>query len=233
MTLYVETMDTPIGTIFLVARGEVLVALIFAESWDKESAALQRRFAAAPLVTGQVPAAMRRAVEAYFAGDPAALDSIAVDPGGTPFQKRVWAALQQIPAGTTVSYSDLAAAIGQPQAVRAVGMANGRNPIAIVIPCHRVIGADGKLRGYGGGVARKRWLLDHESALSPLFAGVTGVAGMTETNDPIRTSGAANRDQSGRPGQGQFALGQAGQAGQGQFNRRCRSRRYNSRLSRA
>ena len=92
--------------------------------------------------------------------------AIPVDPGGTPFQARVWRALRRIPAGTTRSYGQIARKLGQPTALRAVGHANGRNPISIVVPCHRLVGADGSLTGYGGGLARKRWLLEHEGALA-------------------------------------------------------------------
>jgi methylated-DNA-[protein]-cysteine S-methyltransferase len=100
-----------------------------------------------------------------------AIDAVDVRTGGTDFQRRVWAALRRIPAGTTTSYGRLAAAIGSPSACRAVGLANGANPIGIVVPCHRVIGADKTLTGYGGGIDRKRWLLDHELRWSaPLFA---------------------------------------------------------------
>jgi methylated-DNA-[protein]-cysteine S-methyltransferase len=95
------------------------------------------------------------------------LGSPGVDLGGTAFQQRVWAALREIPAGRTVSYGEIAAAVGSPTAVRAVGAANGRNPVPIVVPCHRVIRADGNLCGYGGGIERKRWLLEHEAALVP------------------------------------------------------------------
>jgi methylated-DNA-[protein]-cysteine S-methyltransferase len=101
-------------------------------------------------------------VEAYFEGELHALDGLAVEPGGTSFQREVWSALQRIPVGVTTSYSELAAAIGHPAAVRAVGMANSRNPIAVVIPCHRVVGRDGSLTGYAAGIERKRWLLRHE-----------------------------------------------------------------------
>jgi methylated-DNA-[protein]-cysteine S-methyltransferase len=97
----------------------------------------------------------------------AALDAIEVDTGGTPFQQRVWQELRRIPAGSTRSYSEVARAIGRPSAVRAVAAANGANPVSIVIPCHRVIGADGSLTGYGGGLHRKRWLLAHERRASP------------------------------------------------------------------
>jgi methylated-DNA-[protein]-cysteine S-methyltransferase len=98
----------------------------------------------------------------YFAGDLDALADIPVNPGGTPFQRSVWSALRRVAPGQTVAYRDLARAIGAPAAVRAVGAANGANPIAIVIPCHRAIGADGSLTGYAGGLERKRWLLAHE-----------------------------------------------------------------------
>jgi methylated-DNA-[protein]-cysteine S-methyltransferase len=101
-------------------------------------------------------------IEAYLAGDLAAIDDIPVDTGGTDFQQRVWTALRRIPAGTTVTYATLARRIGHPTAIRAVGAANGQNPIAIVIPCHRMIGHDASLTGYAGGLWRKRWLLNHE-----------------------------------------------------------------------
>jgi methylated-DNA-[protein]-cysteine S-methyltransferase len=98
----------------------------------------------------------------YLAGDLAAIDDIPTECAGTPFQREVWAALRKIPAGQTWSYAALARHIGRPAAVRAVGLANGANPIGVVVPCHRVIGADGSLTGYGGGLERKRWLLRHE-----------------------------------------------------------------------
>ncbi len=103
-----------------------------------------------------------RALEAYLAGDLHAIDAVRVNAPGTAFQREVWAALRAIPAGTTLSYGGLAAQLNRPKAVRAVGLANGSNPIAVVVPCHRVIGADGSLTGYGGGLERKRWLLEHE-----------------------------------------------------------------------
>ncbi|WHZ24881.1 MAG: Methylated-DNA--protein-cysteine methyltransferase [Nitrospira sp.] len=102
------------------------------------------------------------AIAAYFDGDLHAIDSLPTATEGTPFQKRVWHALRHIPVGHTLSYGELAKRIGRPAAVRAVGLANGANPIGIVVPCHRVIGADGSLTGYGGGLERKRWLLNHE-----------------------------------------------------------------------
>ncbi len=110
------------------------------------------------------PAAIRRGLSGYFAGDLAALDGLPVATGGTAFQREVWAALRRIPAGSTLSYGRLAQELDRPKSVRAVGLANGANPIAIIVPCHRVIGADGSLTGYGGGIERKRWLLAHEGA---------------------------------------------------------------------
>jgi len=107
---------------------------------------------------------IREPLEAYFDGELSALDTIPVLAKGTPFQQQVWTALRTIPAGTTLSYSALAQQIGRPTAVRAVGLANGSNPIGVVVPCHRVIGANGTLTGYGGGINRKSWLLTHEGA---------------------------------------------------------------------
>lgn len=106
---------------------------------------------------------------AYFRGDLAALDRIPVNADGTRFQKQVWTALRTVPAGNTVSYQELAKQAGAPNAVRAVAACNARNPVAIVVPCHRVIGSDGSLTGYGGGLSRKRWLLDHEGACRSLW----------------------------------------------------------------
>ncbi len=105
---------------------------------------------------------VRAAFERYFAGNPDALDTLRVDPGGTPFQSKVWLALREIASGKTWSYAQLAERVGSPAAVRAVGAANGANPIPLVLPCHRVIGKNGKLVGYGGGMDRKEWLLRHE-----------------------------------------------------------------------
>jgi methylated-DNA-[protein]-cysteine S-methyltransferase len=106
----------------------------------------------------------RNALLAYFEGALDAIDSLPTETNGTPFQRAVWKALRAIPSGRPISYGQLAARIGRPSAVRAVGLANGSNPIAIVVPCHRVIGADLSLTGYGGGLDRKRWLLAHEGA---------------------------------------------------------------------
>jgi methylated-DNA-[protein]-cysteine S-methyltransferase len=161
-TLTVAEVPSPIGAIVLAVRGTRLVALEFRHRWPWRRARLERRLGAfSPGPAGDADEVVRR-LDAYFAGQVDALAPIAVDPGGTPFQRRVWAMLRRIPPGRTMSYGELAQAVGAPAAVRAVGTASGANPIAIVVPCHRVIGADGRLSGYAGGVARKRWLLAHE-----------------------------------------------------------------------
>jgi methylated-DNA-[protein]-cysteine S-methyltransferase len=157
-----SSLQTPIGRLHVYAGAGRLCARAFEGGAPGALLGLQRRFG--PLRTSQSPdpAGAISRLTAYFAGDLGALDAIEVETGGTAFQQRVWQALRRIPAGATLSYSALAAAIGSPSAVRAVGAANGRNPIPVVIPCHRVLAADGTLWGYGGGLERKRWLLEHE-----------------------------------------------------------------------
>jgi methylated-DNA-[protein]-cysteine S-methyltransferase len=158
-------MATPAGGIVLVERGEALVGLVFEDRWNGMREDLARRFGVFAfeenLQAGRAAAALQR----YFDGELAALDTIEVDMGGTPFQQSVWRALRRIPAGTTWSYARLARAVGRPSAVRAVAGANARNPVSVVVPCHRVIASDGRLAGYGGGLPRKRWLLAHEGAI--------------------------------------------------------------------
>src|SRR5215211_7647208 len=140
----VAVTRSPLGAIHVAARGATLCALSFEDYWANEQQHLLRRFGAVRLEPGPCT------------------EAVAAEPGGTPFQARVWRALREIPAGRTRSYRDLAASIGEPTAIRAVAAANGRNPIPLIIPCHRVIGADGRLVGYGGGLDRKAWLLRHE-----------------------------------------------------------------------
>jgi methylated-DNA-[protein]-cysteine S-methyltransferase len=162
-SLTLDRIATPVGEVLLVTDSEGAVrALDFADYEDRMSRLLARHAPGAAVVEGRAPDRVRRAVEAWFGGDLAALDGLTVKTGGTAFQRTVWAALRDIPAGETRSYGQLAAAIGSPKAVRAAGLANGQNPIAVIVPCHRVIGANGTLTGYAGGLERKRWLLDHE-----------------------------------------------------------------------
>jgi methylated-DNA-[protein]-cysteine S-methyltransferase len=123
---------------------------------------LDRRYTDYRLEERNHPHRFTRLLQAYLAGDLSAIADIPVSLGGTPFQQQVWLALRSIPVGMTMSYQQLAIQIGNPQALRAVGMANSQNPIAIILPCHRVIGSDGNLTGYAGGLDRKLWLLEHE-----------------------------------------------------------------------
>tara|TARA_R110002167_G_scaffold63058_6_gene177892 strand:- start:3132 stop:3656 length:525 start_codon:yes stop_codon:yes gene_type:complete len=164
--LTLERVATPVGEALLVTdRDGAVRALDFADYENRMLRLLKRHAPGAILVEGRVTEAVRSAVEAWFAGDADALDGLTVKTAGTPFQTAVWAALRAIPAGQTRSYGQLAEAIGSPRAVRAVGLANGQNPIAVIVPCHRVIGANGTLTGYAGGVERKRWLLAHEGVM--------------------------------------------------------------------
>ncbi len=149
--LVAEIVNSPVGPLRLAADGDRLVEVSFAEGRAKPSAASGH-----PIL-----ARARAQLAEYFAGERTEFE-LPLSASGTEFQEAVWRALQGIPYGETVSYGAIAARIGRPSAVRAVGAANGANPIAIVIPCHRVIGADGSLTGYGGGERRKKWLLDHE-----------------------------------------------------------------------
>lgn len=164
-TLALDRMATPVGDMLIVTDGDGAVrALDFADYDPRMRRLLARHAPGATLAPGHAPEAVRRAIVAYFDGDVRALDALPVKTNGTAFQSEVWAALRAIPVGETRSYGQLAAAIGRPNAVRAVGLANGSNPVGVIVPCHRVIGANGTLTGYAGGLERKRWLLAHEAA---------------------------------------------------------------------
>jgi methylated-DNA-[protein]-cysteine S-methyltransferase len=164
-TITLESLATPFGPILVAVDAQDRLCAV--EFWNDEAemrALLRRHYGAARATFGKVAAPIRQAFERYFAGDAQALKAVPWTTGGTEFQRAVWQALTTIPVGETWSYAQLAAAIGKPKAVRAVGLANGANPVPIVIPCHRVIGANGSLTGFGGGLDRKRWLLRHEGA---------------------------------------------------------------------
>lgn len=165
MQLQIARKTSPVGDVLLAwdDRG-VLRVLDFADHEPRMSKLLRLHYGACDLIEAPLPVAIATPLDAYFGGDIAAIDAIPVMTGGTAFQRAVWAALRAIPAGGTESYAGLALRLGNPAAVRAVGGANGANPIGIVVPCHRVIGADGSLTGYGGGIERKKWLLAHEAA---------------------------------------------------------------------
>jgi methylated-DNA-[protein]-cysteine S-methyltransferase len=151
------TIDSPVGLLALTVDDDVLVSLQYVDRG---------------IASERPPSRPADALAAYFAGELDALDSLEVRfDRGTPFQRAVWRLLQTIPVGDTISYAQLARRVGRPTGFRAVGAANGQNPVAVVVPCHRVIAADGSLGGYGGGLDRKRWLLAHEGALvaPPMF----------------------------------------------------------------
>jgi methylated-DNA-[protein]-cysteine S-methyltransferase len=161
--LYLDRVATPIGELLFVAdRKGTLRMLEFHDKEERWRPQFKRSFANAGFTERRDPFKLASMLKRYFDGDIAALDEIVTDAHGTEFQQSCWKALRRIPAGTTTSYVALAKKLGKPAAMRAVGLANGANPIAIVVPCHRVVGSDGSLTGYGGGLERKRWLLDHE-----------------------------------------------------------------------
>jgi methylated-DNA-[protein]-cysteine S-methyltransferase len=165
--LVLAHLPTPIGdTVVVCDEDSRLRALHWGDHEDHIRRQMARHYPGITLEEGSAPQALAAAIADYFAGDLAALGRIDWRvSGGTAFQRDVWRSLATIPAGETTTYGALAAQIGRPQAVRAIGMANGANPIGLVLPCHRVIGSDGTLTGYGGGLERKRWLLEHEGAL--------------------------------------------------------------------
>ncbi|WP_296166846.1 methylated-DNA--[protein]-cysteine S-methyltransferase [uncultured Brevundimonas sp.] len=164
-TLTLDRIDTPVGQVLLVTDADGVVrALDFHDFEPRMMRLLARHCGAFELVEGKAPAEIRDAVLTYLSGDARALEQVKTRTAGTAFQRAVWSALRAIPPGQTRTYAQIAQAVGSPRAVRATGMANGQNPIALIVPCHRVIGANGTLTGYAGGVERKRWLLAHEAA---------------------------------------------------------------------
>jgi methylated-DNA-[protein]-cysteine S-methyltransferase len=162
-TFGLDRLETPIGTALLVTDSDgVLRALDWVDYEARMRELIRLQYGAVTLRNARSPKDLRTALTQYFKGDLDRLDTIKWRVAGTPFQHKVWTALPRIPAGKTMSYGALAAKLGMPQAMRAVGHANGSNPISVVVPCHRLIGANGSLIKYGGGLERKRWLLKHE-----------------------------------------------------------------------
>ena len=160
-----DHIETPLGTMLLLARDGAMIGLEFDDQPERVARDLRLRYGSSERFPADNPNGFSDRIRAYFAGDLKAIEDIPSDGGGTEFQRRVWEELKRIPCGVTISYGTLAKRLGDPNLMRAVGLANGRNPISIVVPCHRVIGADGSLTGYGGGLRRKEWLLRHEGAL--------------------------------------------------------------------
>jgi methylated-DNA-[protein]-cysteine S-methyltransferase len=167
LQLLIVRIETPIGEMLIVADCE---GNLRAVDWTNHETRMRRSLRlhygenGFKLEAARNPNGLTHAISRYFGGELTAIDVLPVQTAGTPFQREVWRALRNIPCGTTVSYAKLAEQIGRPTAVRAVGLANGSNPIGIVVPCHRVVGANGSLTGYGGGIERKSWLLEHEGS---------------------------------------------------------------------
>ena len=167
-TFFVDRLATPIGELIVIADNEGRLRTIDWTDHEVRMKQLLDRYYGKGRYTlepARDPGGLTTAMRAYFKGDIAVIDTLPVETPGTPFQKSVWRALRKIKRGKTISYAELARRIGKPTAVRAAGLANGQNPISIVVPCHRVIGSDGSLTGYGGGLPRKQWLLQHEGVL--------------------------------------------------------------------
>jgi methylated-DNA-[protein]-cysteine S-methyltransferase len=176
--LHIDHIETPIGLLAVVVD---IAGHLRAAGWTDGHARMERLLRderGARPIPARDPGGVSTAVRAYFAGDLRGIERLPLSfDAGTEFQLRVWQALREIPCGETCSYGQLARRIGSPTAVRAVGLANGANPIGIVVPCHRVIGADGSLTGYGGGVERKRWLLEHERRITGRAERASGAKG--------------------------------------------------------
>jgi methylated-DNA-[protein]-cysteine S-methyltransferase len=163
--LILQRLPTPIGEALIVVDEEgVLRAFDWEDYAPRMMRLLGRHYGDVTLAEARAPEAVTGRIAAYFAGELGALSGLAWRTGGTAFQRTVWRTLCEIPLGQAWSYKALAGRVGTPAAVRAVGMANGANPVGVVVPCHRVIGAGGALSGYAGGLARKAWLLAHEGA---------------------------------------------------------------------
>ncbi|MFN2425487.1 MAG: methylated-DNA--[protein]-cysteine S-methyltransferase [Candidatus Binatia bacterium] len=170
MKIEIAELASPVGNLTIAVNDGRLVGLCFEGLWPRRRSALEKRDANCTFVPARDPRGVCSRLVRYFDGALDALDDIDVEAGGTPFQRSVWQQLRRIAPGQTRSYAEIARAIGAPNAVRAVGAANGANPVGIVVPCHRVIGSDGKLTGFAGGLAAKRWLLEHEDAQGVLPA---------------------------------------------------------------
>ena len=162
MNVIVTQLESPIGEVRIASTSAGVCAVDFADRWETVEHRLEIRFGKITNRAKGDPFQLEPRLRQYFAGAVEAFEGLPLDPGGTAFQRAVWSALREIRRGETWNYSQLAAFVGNPKAVRAVGSTNARNPIAIIVPCHRVIGKAGELRGYAGGVDRKRWLLDLE-----------------------------------------------------------------------
>jgi methylated-DNA-[protein]-cysteine S-methyltransferase len=163
------TIDSPVGALTIAARGRHVCLVHFGAASAPVRASIASWYPGVAIAEAADPGGAVRVLRRYFDGDVDCLDAVDVELHGTEFQRAVWLALRSVKAGTTLSYARLAERVSAPSAVRAVGAANGANPVALILPCHRIIGSNGSLTGYGGGLDRKRWLLEHEGVGRPLF----------------------------------------------------------------
>lgn len=168
--IYCREIESPIGPLTIAASAGRICLLHFGGPDAAVQRWVARWFPGEPIEQHEDPGGAAAKLRAYFSGEVDALDAIPVRMLGTPFQQKVWEALRGVRAGSTASYADIACAIQAPTSIRAVGAANGANPVALIVPCHRIIGTNGSLTGYGGGLDRKRWLLRHEQAQLKLLA---------------------------------------------------------------
>ena len=165
---FIDRLATPIGELIVIGDSDgVLRTIDWTDHEARMKLLLDRYYGKGryTLTPKRDPGGLTSAMRRYFKGEIGVLKDLAVATSGTAFQTSVWKALRRIKDGTTISYAELAHRIGKPKAVRAAGLANGQNPISIVVPCHRVIGSNGSLTGYGGGLHRKQWLLAHEGVM--------------------------------------------------------------------
>jgi methylated-DNA-[protein]-cysteine S-methyltransferase len=169
LQLQIATIDSPIGRLTVAAHGPRVCLVTFGPASARVRESLKAWYPDATIEPAADPGGVVGVLRRYFDGDLHSLDEVEVELHGTSFQRNVWLALRGVKAGTTLSYAQLAGRVGTPSAVRAVGAANGANPVAVVLPCHRIIGSHGSLTGYGGGLDRKRWLLGHEGVKRTLF----------------------------------------------------------------
>jgi methylated-DNA-[protein]-cysteine S-methyltransferase len=165
----ITSMESAVGPLMLAAHDARVCVVHFGADEEQVRRRLTRWYPGEPIEVQSDPGGAVTALTAYFSGSLGALDGVDIEFNGTAFQQRVWNALRSVPAGRTWTYAELARSIEMPAAVRAVGAANGANPVAVIVPCHRIIGTNGTLTGYGGGLERKRWLLEHEGCRLPLL----------------------------------------------------------------
>lgn len=188
-TVALSSLESPVGPLTIAACGPRVCLVHFGVPTAALHRTLQSWYSEAAIAEHGDPGGAVSILRRYFAGDLESLAEISVELHGTSFQRSVWMALRSVAAGTTASYAELAARVGAPSAVRAVGAANGANPVAIVLPCHRIIGSNGSLTGYGGGLDRKRWLLEHEGVNRTLFT----------TGEPVMAASRTARRPSAKP----------------------------------